>query len=246
MNVPEIQRLIENNLRRPISRGGSPIIRAWRQSQGRKPEEQIAGADEHHRRVVQAAHEASDTKIERRAEGPERVLTSDNPHLSRPKNDPSDDPDSPSNESQSAPIEDQSPTVDAQFVQFPARHRDPIPCEVETSVADDSRRAYRSDLAHFAAWDGPIPTEPALDLAHFAAWDGPIPAEPALAASYVATLIRCIATISKAHEARGLPNPCRSDVRERALLLIGFAGGFRRSEVVGSIATTSSACGKGS
>jgi integrase len=90
----------------------------------------------------------------------------------------------------------------------------------------------------------------------------------------VATLVRRIATISKAHEARGLPNPCRSeivratlwgikrtrgvaqreakpllredlfrvldgigegmkDVRDRALLLVGFAGGFRRSEIVG-------------
>jgi integrase len=88
----------------------------------------------------------------------------------------------------------------------------------------------------------------------------------------VATLVRRIATISKAHEARGLPNPCRSeivratlrgikrtrrvaqreakplmredlfrvldaigegvkDARDRALLLIGFAGGFRRSEL---------------
>jgi integrase len=90
----------------------------------------------------------------------------------------------------------------------------------------------------------------------------------------VATLVRRIATVSKAHEARGLPNPCRSeivraalrgikrtsgvaqkeakpllredlfrvldamgegvkDMRDRALLLIGFAGGFRRSELVG-------------
>ena len=84
-------------------------------------------------------------------------------------------------------------------------------------------------------------------------------------------LVRRIATISKAHEARGLPNPCRSeivratlrgikrtrgiaqrealredlfrvldamgegmkDARDWALLLIGFAGGFRRSEIVG-------------
>ena len=45
--------------------------------------------------------------------------------------------------------------------------------------------------------------------------------EPALVASYlaahaetlsVATLVRRIATISKAHEARGLPNPCLSEI----------------------------------
>ena len=55
----------------------------------------------------------------------------------------------------------------------------------------------------------------------FAAWGGSLPAEPALVASYiaahadtlsVATLVRRIATISKAHEARGLPNPCRSKI----------------------------------
>jgi integrase len=90
----------------------------------------------------------------------------------------------------------------------------------------------------------------------------------------VATLVRRVASISKAHAARALPNPTRSelvratlrgikrtrgsaqkeakpllkedlflvlaamgnslkDVRDRALLLIGFAGGFRRSELVG-------------
>jgi integrase len=89
----------------------------------------------------------------------------------------------------------------------------------------------------------------------------------------VATLVRRIASISKAHAARGLENPVRSelvkatlreikrsrgvaqhevkpllkedlflvlaamannlkDARDRALLLIGFAGGFRRSELV--------------
>jgi integrase len=89
----------------------------------------------------------------------------------------------------------------------------------------------------------------------------------------VGALVRRIASISKAHEARGLPNPCRAeivratlrgikrqwgcaqnqakalvredlfqvldamgsgmrDARDRALLLIGFAGGFRRSELV--------------
>jgi integrase len=88
----------------------------------------------------------------------------------------------------------------------------------------------------------------------------------------VATLVCRIATTSEAHETRGLPNPCRSQIvratlrgvkraqgvarreakpllrenlfqlldatgedakgaRDRALLLIGFAGGFRRSEI---------------
>ena len=90
----------------------------------------------------------------------------------------------------------------------------------------------------------------------------------------VASLVRRVASISIAHEARGFPNPCRAelvratmrgikrqlgtaqreakpllkedlfrvldaigdgvkDLRDRALLLVGFAGGFRRSELVG-------------
>ena len=90
----------------------------------------------------------------------------------------------------------------------------------------------------------------------------------------VASLVRRVASISIAHEARGFPNPCRAelvratmrgikrqlgttqreakpllkedlfrvldamgdevkDARDRALLLLGFAGGFRRSELVG-------------
>lgn len=115
------------------------------------------------------------------------------------------------------------------------------------------------------------------------AWGGTVPASPTMVASYlashadelaVATLVRRAATLSKVHEARGLPNPCQAeivratlrgirrtrgtaqqqakpllredlmlildrlgittkDVRDRALLLVGFAGGFRRSELVG-------------
>ncbi len=142
---------------------------------------------------------------------------------------------------------------------------DDVAALVEASIADNTRRAYRSDLAHFAAWGGQMPADPALVASYLAAHAETLS---------VATLVRRIATISKAHEARGLPNPCRSefvratlrgikrtrgvaqraakpllredlfrvldtigegmkDTRDRALLLIGFAGGFRRSEIVG-------------
>jgi len=145
----------------------------------------------------------------------------------------------------------------------------PVPNEVaalvEASIADNTRRAYRSDLAQFEAWGGALTAEPPLVASYLAAH-----AE----ALSVATLVRRIATISKAHETRGLPNPCRSeivratlrgvrrtrgaaqraakpllredlfrvldtigegmkDACDRALLLVGFAGGFRRSEILG-------------
>src|SRR5208337_1900354 len=145
---------------------------------------------------------------------------------------------------------------------------DPVPGQVaalvEASIADSTRRACRTDLAHFADWGGQVPAEPAVVASYLAAHAEMLS---------VATLVRRIATLSKAHQARGLPNPCRSeivratmrgvkrtrgvatreektllredlfrvldvigegtkDARDRALLLIGFAGGFRRSEIV--------------
>lgn len=136
---------------------------------------------------------------------------------------------------------------------------------VANSISDNTRRAYHSDLAHFAAWGGRLPAAPATVASYLAAHAGRLT---------VATLNRRLATISKAHEANGLTNPCRSeivratlrgikrmrgiaqrqaapllkedlfvvldamddsmrDVRDKALLLLGFAGGFRRSELVG-------------
>ncbi|HYU46199.1 MAG TPA: site-specific integrase, partial [Terriglobales bacterium] len=55
----------------------------------------------------------------------------------------------------------------------------------------------------------------------------------------VATLARHLVAIRRAHALQGLPDPVRSelvgdsvrDARDRALLLIGFAGAFRRSEL---------------
>jgi site-specific recombinase XerD len=136
---------------------------------------------------------------------------------------------------------------------------------IEASIAENTRRANRCDLAHFEAWGGQLPADPAVVASYLAAHSE---------THSVATLVRRLATISKAHQARGLPNPCRSeivratlrgikrtrgiaqnqakpllredlfrvldamgesmkDARDRTLLLIGFAGGFRRSELVG-------------
>ena len=136
---------------------------------------------------------------------------------------------------------------------------------IASSISGNTRRAYQSDLAHFEAWGGSIPASPTTVAAYLADHADELS---------VATLVRRVATLSKAHEARGLSNPCRSevvratlrgikrtrgtaqhqakpllredltlildrlgdtlkDVRDRALLLLGFAGGFRRSELVG-------------
>jgi integrase len=133
------------------------------------------------------------------------------------------------------------------------------------AVSENTRRTYRSDLAHFQAWGGRIPSEPTVVASYLADNAGIL--SPA-------TLARRVATLAKAHTVAGFPNPClpeivlatlrgikrvhgtaqrrarpllredlfrvldtmgerTKDVRDRALLLVGFAGGFRRSELVG-------------
>lgn len=132
------------------------------------------------------------------------------------------------------------------------------------SIAPATRRAYDSDLAHFEAWGGILPASPEVVASYLAAHVNLLS---------VATLVRRVASLSTAHEAKTLPNPCRSklvrstlrgikrivgtaqrqakvltrddlflaldkmgdsikDARDRALLLLGFATGLRRSELV--------------
>jgi integrase len=136
---------------------------------------------------------------------------------------------------------------------------------VRDSLAENSRRGYLSDLAQFEAWGGSIPASPEIVASYLAARADRLA---------TASLVRHVASISKAHDARGLPNPTRSELvratmrgikrtrgcaqheakpllrddlllvldamgeglkhsRDRALLLIGFAGALRRSELVG-------------
>lgn len=132
------------------------------------------------------------------------------------------------------------------------------------SLAPATERALRRDLAHFQTWGGSLPATPAMVCAYIGDHAGQ---------HAVATIQRRLASISKAHEVAGLPNPCRAEIvkatlrglrrkhstaqrqakplmrddlllvldrmgetlrdqRDRALLLLGFAGGFRRSELV--------------
>jgi integrase len=142
---------------------------------------------------------------------------------------------------------------------------DGVATYIRDSLAENTRRAYLSDLGEFERWGGSIPSSAETVAAYLAARADTLA---------VATLVRHVASISKAHEARGLANPTRSelvratlrgirrtkgcaqreakpllrddlllvldamggsikDIRDRALLLIGFAGALRRSELVG-------------
>ena len=74
---------------------------------------------------------------------------------------------------------------------------------VENSISGNTRRAYQSDLAHFEAWGGDLPADPTVVASYLAAHAETLS---------VATLVRRMATISKAHEARGVTNPCRAEI----------------------------------
>lgn len=168
-------------------------------------------------------------------------LTSDNPHLSEPK-------------------------MSKEIVRIEGSEALPeqVRAYVREAISENTRRAYRSDLDHFAAWGGTIPAKPETVAAYLSAHAETLA---------VATLKRRLAALSVAHEAMGLHSPTSKklvqaalrgiqrthgspqrqakpllvedllrimatlgdgpkDMRDRALLLIGFAGGFRRSELV--------------
>ena len=173
------------------------------------------------------------------------LLTRDNLHLSRPKNGNLLPEPNAINCSGSLPL--------------------PVLGYLHQSLAPNTQLAYLSDLSHFESWGGSIPASADTVATYLAAHAEVLS---------VATLVRRVAFISKAHEARGLPNPTRSelvratmrgikrqrgtaqreakpllrddlllvldatgeglkDIRDRALLLVGFAAALRRSELVG-------------
>jgi hypothetical protein len=101
-------------------------------------------------------------------------LTRDNPYLSRPTNDPlSADP--------TSPLPDQ------------------VAGYVADSLAENTRRAYLSDLAHFEGWGGCVPASDTMVASYLAAHAETLS---------VATLVRRLSSISKAHAARGPYEPC--------------------------------------
>lgn len=170
------------------------------------------------------------------------VLTSDNSLLSRPTN------------------QDADPTEKTIAIDCNAT----VAGYVREAVSQNTRRAYRSDLAHFLEWGGTIPASEEMVAAYLADHAGKLA---------IATLQRRLASISKAHITQGQPSPVSSvlvqhtlkgikrihgtpqrrakpllvgdllaimamlnhspkGLRDKALLLVGFAGGFRRSELV--------------
>jgi integrase len=134
---------------------------------------------------------------------------------------------------------------------------------IAAANAENTQRAYQSDLRHFLAWGGHLPATP-QQVARYLADHA--------ASLSTATLARRLAGVRAAHVERGFPDPTKSelvrltfrgirrkhgqsqrrvaaltfsdlsaiipalghsakDLRDAAILLVGFAGAFRRSEL---------------
>lgn len=76
------------------------------------------------------------------------------------------------------------------------------------SLAPATERALRGDLTQFQEWGGSLPTTPATVCAYIGDHAGH---------HAVATIQRRVASISKAHEMAGLPNPVRAEIVKATL-----------------------------
>jgi integrase len=136
---------------------------------------------------------------------------------------------------------------------------------ISNSLSPATKRAYISDMAHYEACGGIIPSTPEAVAEYLAG----------LAETHtMATISRRLASLAKAHRAMGTDDPTKAEIvkssmrgirrkigtaqreakpvlredlfqmleridgtpkgrRDKALLLLGFAGAFRRSELVG-------------
>lgn len=74
---------------------------------------------------------------------------------------------------------------------------------IRESLSENTRQAYRSDLAHFTAWGGTLPATPEAVARYLAEHADSLA---------TATLSRRVATLSKAHAANGWSNPCRNEL----------------------------------
>ncbi len=134
---------------------------------------------------------------------------------------------------------------------------------VEHSLSENTRKAYKNDIAHYRAWGGTIPASPELIASYLTRHAHTLS---------IATLQRRLVSITKIHTMQNHPAPVQSDLvkltmrgirrvhgkpqsqvspilkddltvmlshipdtikgsRDRALLLLGFCGALRRSEL---------------
>src|SRR4051794_18731929 len=74
---------------------------------------------------------------------------------------------------------------------------------VRNSLAGNTKRAYLSDIAAFEVWGGRIPPSPDSVARYLASNADSLK---------VSALVRRLASRSKAHKSRGLPNPTRAEI----------------------------------
>lgn len=79
---------------------------------------------------------------------------------------------------------------------------EPAETYLRASISDNTRKAYRADLAHFTSWGGELPATPHIVARYLA--DHADTLAPA-------SLARRVATLSKVHAANDWPNPCQSE-----------------------------------
>ena len=152
------------------------------------------------------------------------TLTRDNHHLSEPKpapsgaerfgeinctNDPTQLGDSGRSlaHAMALQVSDRSPDLVAQFV------RD--------SLAANTRRAYGFDLQRFQEWGGRIPCDAHMLASYLAENAGRLA---------VATLVRRVAAITRAHEVLNYASPARSDLVRATLRGIRRQFGVKQQE----------------
>lgn len=89
------------------------------------------------------------------------------------------------------------PSSEARIIEADIRHY------AEQALSDNTRKAYRNDLAHYTAWGGVIPASSVQVSAYLSAHAGVLS---------IATLQRRLVSITKAHTMQGYPDPVQTDL----------------------------------
>jgi Phage integrase, N-terminal SAM-like domain len=88
---------------------------------------------------------------------------------------------------------------------------------IRESLAENTRVAYMSDLAHFESWGGQIPAAPETIAEYLVAHADILS---------VATLNRRLAALSKVHRSRGFSNPTTVEVYSSGVGRLAELGGM--------------------